>query len=727
MTRTERYVQYYADHAPLDDSWWFSWEAAKDQTLSDAVESCPAAYTTRYEKRAYYESMLLDNMDIPVNEFEILAGGHQVSLKYPNAKWDDAAEFREKKQALLDSGWGSNATGHRVIDFEKLFRLGICGVIREIDSRLAALAPSMPDFVSRRGFYRGCKMAMEAILRFADRYADTLKSAAETASPERKAELLDMAERLSRVPAGPAESFRDALQSMWFVQFCLAINGDITLTGRFDRYMLPFYEKDVAEGILTREDALELIEQLYIKHNELYGAWPASIMVAGVDREGNPVLNDLSYLCIEAIGTVPLVNPAVNVAWRPDLPRDFMDLCLKQIANGRTRPAFFNDDLIIEGQLLAGVRLEDAREYIHSTCVEITPVAASDVLVATPYINLNKAFEYILGDGKQLYGEDCHIEKDLRVPLNSLDSFEAFKQQAFRCAREIIRTHLEDVCVMAYHRKHDHSSPMASPFIRDCLARGKDSGEGGARYSMVYPCFPGYVNFIDTLAAVKKAVYEDKKLTLRELAEQCRDNFTDERMRLYLLNACPKFANDHAPTDLLGEELYALIRDELGKYKTAVGATFHPSFFAWVMHGRLGKIAAALPDGRKQGEALSEHLGAMQGRDKAGPLALVRSISRIPQEYGIGGIATNFRFSVDFMNSPEGKDAVLSLIEEFMAERCFELQFNVVSQKQLLDAKDHPEKYRTLLVRVAGYSDYFVNLDPVIQDEIIKRSEHAAL
>ncbi len=711
----------------MDDSWWFAWEAIKDKTLSDAVETCPAVYTTRYEKRAYFEAMMLDNMATPVNDYEILVGGHLVSEKYAFVEEASLQDFRTKKASLLDSGWGSNSTGHRVIDFEKLFRIGVRGVIAEIDGRLASLSPSMPEYVSRRGFYRGCKMCMEAILRFADRYAAALTAAAETAEGARKQELLDMAERMTRVPAGPAVNFRDALQSMWFVQFCLQTNGDTSLTGRFDRYMLPFYEAGLRDGSLTKAQTKELIEQLYIKHNELYAAWPAAIMVAGVDREGKPVLNDLSYFCIEAIGTVGLVNPAVNVAWRPDLPRDFMELCMKQIAEGHTRPAFFNDALVIEGMIKAGVSPEDAREYIHSTCVEITPVAASDVMVATPYINLNKAFEYILGGGKQLFGEDCHIEKDLRVSLDSLDSFEAFKSQAYLCAREIIRTHLEDVCIAAYHRMHDHSSPMASPFIRDCLARGKDSGEGGARYSMVYPCFPGYVNFIDTLAAVKKAVYEDKKLTLRELAEQCRDNFTDERMRLYLLNACPKFANDHAPTDLLGEELYALIRDELGKYKTAVGATFHPSFFAWVMHGRLGKIAAALPDGRKQGEALSEHLGAMQGRDKAGPLALVRSISRIPQEYGIGGIATNFRFSVDFMNSPEGKDAVLSLIEEFMAERCFELQFNVVSQKQLLDAKDHPEKYRTLLVRVAGYSDYFVNLDPVIQDEIIKRSEHAAL
>jgi formate C-acetyltransferase len=287
-----------------------------------------------------------------------------------------------------------------------------------------------------------------------------------------------------------------------------------------------------------------------------------------------------------------------------------------------------------------------------------------------------------------------------------------------------------DDCYKALQRSRYLSAPFSSAFLDDCIEKGLDAGAGGAKYNFIYPCFPGYVTLVDSLAAIKTVVYEEKKVTLEALAKMCATDFKDEeRMRLYLVNRCGKFGNDIDEVDNIAKELYDFLRTELARYQHCLGktATFHPSYFAWIMHGRLGKIAAATPNGRQQGEALSENLGASQGMDKNSPIAVVRSIAKLEQKYGIGGIATNFRFSKAFMNSAEGQKAVKDFIRYFMDSDCFEVQFNVVDQDTLLDAKKNPEKYATLMVRVAGYSDYFTNLAPEIQDEIIRRTEHDAM
>ena len=537
-----------------------------------------------------------------------------------------------------------------------------------------------------------------------------------------------MAANFERAPMEPCTHFYEAMQIMWAMQFCLRLVNDISLTGRFDNYMYPFYKKDIDDGVITREFAFDLICELYFKHNDIYDAWPASVMVGGVDRQGRPVWNELSYMCIEAIRTTGLVNPSVNVAYTDDMPDDLMDRCLEILAQGYTRPAFFNDRVIQQGLRCAGMSEEDSRYYIHSTCVEITPVGASNVQVATPYINLNKAYEYIFGGGKKLFGAECTVKPEVNVDLDSLTTYEAFEALTKKVVKGIIRANLERTAQYLYGFSQYCSSPLASAFINDCIERGQDSGAGGARYSYVYPCFPGFLNLVDALAAVRKAVYEEKLMTLSEMGAMLKDNFAgNERMRQYLVNRCPKIGNGVDEVDQIAVMMYEFIREELKSYTTSVGATFHPSYFAWIMHGILGKQAAAGPDGRKQGDALSECLGAVQGMDRNGPTGILRSIEKIDQKYGIGGIATNLRLTKKLMNSAEGRAAVKDYIRSFMDRDCFELQFNVVDQADLLDAQAHPEKHRSLLVRVAGYSDYFVNLTPEIQNEIIKRSEHSAV
>lgn len=677
------------------------------------------------EIKALTDAECLDNLPAYIDEDDLIAGRYPLIEETPPEIQEEAEQLRKRCEGRGQlSGLGSSNTGHRVIDYEKLLSMGINGVLNEVAELEKVIDFYDPEAAEKRSFCRSSRTALESVLRFTEKYkleADRLLDS--EADPKRRSELLRISEALKHVPAGPANTFFEAIQSMWLIQFILGASVDISLTGRPDNYLYPYYISDIQNQQTDDETVMELIEDLYFKHNMLYGAWPASIMVGGVDRQGNPKWNELSYMFIRAIETTGLVNPSVAVCYNESMPDDLLALCLDVIAKGYTRPSIFNDDLIIKGLLDAGVTLEDARYYIHSTCVEITPIAASNIQVATPYINLNKGLEYLFNEGKKIYGNDFPLWKPVDFSINDLDTFEKFYQRVKEIITQILKQALAGVQDWSLFRERYCSSPLASCFLNDCMEKGKDSGAGGARYDFVYPCFPGFLNLTDSLAAIKKAVYDEKITTLNELSEAMKSNFDGyERLRAYLMNKCPKFGNDIEESDSITSDLFLYIKDELKKFRISVGGTFHPSYFAWIMHGVLGEQGAATPDGRRQAEALSECLGSVQGMDRNGPLALMRSVSKVDQMYGIGGIATNFRFSKKLMKNNIA--AVREFVREFMNMGNFEMQFNVVDQQTLLDAQKHPENYRTLLVRVAGYSEYFVNLPPVIQNEVIKRLEH---
>lgn len=698
----------------------------KSYWVNKAILECPVEYAHNI-RRAKIDCMLFDNYSIEIDSQELLVGRFSHDYQLTSEQKEVVAKGTEILSYFGDiSGTSLGGTGHRVIDYEKLLKMGIKGVLSEIDVHIQQIDYSDTEASAKKAFYSASKLSLEGVCRFAKRFHTKLMDLFELETDSiRKAEYRMIADNFSRAPYEPCNHFYEALQCMWFLQFCLALIGDTSLTGRIDNYMYPYYKKDLDDGILTKEFAFELIESLFLKHNEIYGNWPASVMVGGVDRQGNVVWNEISYMCIQAIETTGLINPSVAVCYNEEMPEDLLLKCIDIISKGYTKPSIFNDRVVQEGLLDAGVSIEDSRYYIHSTCVEITPIGSSNIMVATPYINLNKAIEYILNNKSAIFGEPCHVEPSVEFNLSELVNFEQFYDLVKKVVAGIIRSYMGSVCDQMYTRERYTSSPLASAFLNDCLVLGKDAVAGGAKYNYVYPCFPGFLNLVDTLAAIECAVYQQKIMSLKKLSELCKNNFEDEeRLRQYLLNKCPKFGNGIEESDRFGVEMYELIRQELKKYKISIGGDFHPSYFAWVMHGILGAVAAATPDGRKQGEALSECLGAVQGMDKNGPIGVMRSIEKIDQKYGIGGIATNFRFSKSFICSDEGKRAVANFVKVFMHNNCFEIQFNVIDQEVLQDAQKHPEKYKTLMVRVAGYSDYFVNLIPEIQNEIIKRSEH---
>ena len=675
--------------------------------------------------RGKIDAGLLDTCPVYISDDDLIAGAFPPTAP----RSEEGFKFLEKFEGrgVINGSEPSN-TGHRVLDYEKLLSKGLLGVLDEVKEKLSTLELSDPECAEKRAFYNGCIDSLEGAVRFQHRYLDRAREMlGEATDPERRRELENMVAALERVPAEPAKTFREAIQAVWFMQLMIQVLGDSSLCGRPDNYLYPFYKHDVEAGIITDDEVFSLIEDLYFRHNNIYGSWPASIMVGGRKRNGESNWNELSYMFIKAIETTELVNPSVAVCYNSDMPDDLLTLCLEIIAKGYTRPSFFNDDIAIKGLLEAGVSEEDANYYIHSTCVELTPIATSNIMVATPYINLNKGLEYIFNDGEKIFGNDFARENVKSYDLGTLDTFEKFYAAVKETIDNILKGELAVIQDYILYRKRYTSLPLASCFINDCIAMGKDAANDGARYSFIYPCFPGFINLIDSVVAIRKVVYEERRATLEEISDAIKGNFEGEdRLRAFLLNKCAKFGNDLDESDEIGKDLFAFINEELKKFNTCVrNGTFHPSYFAWIQHGRLGQVCAATPDGRKQGEALSECLGSVQGMDRNGPVALMHSTSKIPQHYAIGGVATNFRFSKKMMR--ESLPEIKVFIKEFMRNGNFEAQFNVVDQETLLDALEHPERHRTLLVRVAGYSDYFVDLSPIIQREIISRLEHDEL
>lgn len=680
-------------------------------------------------KRASVISYILKYYPIEFDDNELLVG------RYSNKSVteDEKKELERARNYFFKSGplYGaeSGGTGHRVADYEKVLYKGVKGILEEIAKKEKEISHDCVDAVERMHFYKACKIALEGLLDFARRFKEELIQLYEREeNMTRKGEYRKLVDIFSWIPLNPPRDFYEAIQCVWFLQFALSLTDDISLSGRPDQYLYSYYRKGLDEGTMTKEFAMVLIENFYLKTNEIYDTWPGSLMVGGVDKSGRPVFNELTEMFIKAIETTGLVNPSVAVCYNEHMPDELLYSCVDILAKGYTKPAIFNDRVIIDGLVEAGMRLEDARYYIHSTCVEITPVGCSNIHVATPYINMMKGIELLLNAGKEMMGSNDNFNSfnpGIQTSIEDLDSFEKF----YSCYKEMLGGMIQKavICVNKeiYKKSHYSSNPLMSCFTNDCIEIGRDSAAGGARYNYIYPCFPGFSSTVDALNTVRETVYKKRMITLPELKETLASNFEgNESFRQYVLNRCPKYGNDDNEADYIAIDLYDFIKDQLKQYRTCLNGTYHPSYFAWIMHGSLGRVTAASPDGRLEGEALSECIGPVQGMDKEGPTAAANSITKLDHKYGIGGIAANFRFSKAFLDSSNGKKALIDFIKEFMRKGAFEIQLNVIDQKTLLEAKKDREKYRTLLVRVAGYSDYFVNLDPVIQDEIIKRTEY---
>ena len=639
-----------------------------------------------------------------ISEGELIVGETVDGLSEDERKeWESTYKELGRRRGEL-AGGGQDS--HMAIDYELLLSCGIRGILARIEEYEKNCRPEQVDF------YDAAKVCLLAVIEHSKKYSEcAVRLAEQEADGLRREELLRIAEICKRVPENPAESFYEAVQSVHFVTYCLSLNPLRFCSQQFqlghpDRYLYPYYKNDVEKGILTRETAQELLDCLGIQINVRVPAGLSSgYMVGGRDETNKTVANELTEMLMQVIEDIRLVYPSVGLCYTKDMPDALLQRACEILSHGRSHPAIFNDDLIAKGLTMYGVPEKEARNYIHSTCVEITPVASSNAWVASPYTNMA---QLLLDTMTREYGS---FEEHISALLERLDG--------------IIESNFSEQNSLRRHRAEHSVNPLLSCFVNDCLAMGTDIEKGGARYNWIMPSFVGMANLVDSLYVLKRLVYEEHEYSIVGLKEILDRNFDgNEALRQRLLKDFPKYGNDIDEIDQYYGMLTSHIVSECKKYVGEFrSGNLIPSVFCWIMHERYGRKTGATPDGRTAGFPLGDGSGPCQGREMNGPTASILSSTKWEHCELIGGVAVNLKFS----KSTLGKDSLnvmQGLIKAYMLRGGFELQINVTDRALLEKARRNPEEYRDLVVRIGGYSDYFTRISPEMQQEVILRTEH---
>lgn len=599
-------------------------------------------------------------------------------------------------------------TGHFNPDYQKLLKIGIRGLHKEIETLREG-----PDRTPEQcEFYNACDIALQGLSDYISRIADECVAMVEIDRQHEHA-WRDLADSCRRMATDPPTTFHEAMQLLFMTLVALWFSEDhgMTNAGRIDQILRPFYEKDLRDGRISSRTAFELICALYIQLNRIYPAGLAqAVLVGGRDSDGRDVTNDLTYLCLAARQATQLVYPTVGIAWHKDTPTALTDFAVTMLASGVGDPAFFNDDLIAAGLRDHGVSNADSHNYMNSTCVEIKVVGASNIWVTAPYFNVPQALLDVINDV---------VQQKIQSPTSFAEFSECVRQRL----SAVITNAAQDLDRVWQARKVTGGLPLASCFTADCLERGQDFDRGGARYGWVENSFVGLANFVDSMVAVNDLVYTRHEVTLAELGHILADNFEGREDLKRRIETLPQYGTDSDVADSLAREWTEFLMDAteanvIGDHR------YVPGFFCWIMHGEMGKHTGATPDGRCAGLPLADGAGAAQGRERRGPTASVLSTTKWSHRQAIGGLVHNLKVSRNTLSDDEGRRAMRAIIETYLERGGFEIQVNAVSTAELLDAQEHPDQHRDLLVRVAGYSDYFVHLSKRMQDEVIARTEH---
>lgn len=684
--------------------------AFKEQNFSDEFyylfykkyDRCEAlSEQERYAESFYYA---FSNLTPSVSDGELIVGKRDILLGEKEQKeWESV--YRPLAEARRDKA-GGGADSHMSIDYDLLLAKGINGIIKSIDNHLKNCDES------KIPFYNCCKRCLEAVIRHSENYAEVaLKLSEETDDPMRRSELENISKICRKVPANPAENFYEAVQSVHFVTHCLSLNPyrmcpQQFQLGRPDRYLLPFYKKDIHNGKITKEYAQILLDCLGIQINmRVPNGLSSGYMIGGRNENGETVANELTEMLLQVIDDIRLVYPAVGLCQTEDMPEKYLEKSCELLSKGYSHPAIFNDDLITKGLMYYGVDEAQAHNYIHSTCVEITPVASSGVWVASPYINLPQLL--------------------LDIMNKQYDRFETLLDEYFNLLGAYIKYNFDCQNRLRSVRAENSENPLLSCFVNDCLKQGKDIECGGAKYNWIMPSFVGMANLVDSLYAVKTLVFDEKRITVCEFKKILDKDFEgNEDLRQYILNRIPKYGNDIDDIDRYFNDISEHIIKECEKYSGDFSnSNLIPSVFCWIMHEHFGRQTIATPDGRKAKFPLGDGSGPCQGREMNGPTASVLSSTKWDHQKFIGGVAVNLKFSKSSLGD-ESLKTMKSIVKTYLKRGGFEIQINVVDNETLRKARLNPEEFRDLVVRIGGYSDYFVKLSPEMQEEVILRTAH---
>lgn len=632
------------------------------------------------------------------------------------------------------------APGHTVLD-DKIYRKGMLDFKAEIGRSLAELRfGADPDAYAKQQELMAMDISCDAVIAFARRHAAlAAEKAARELDPVRRTELEKIADVCHRVPAHAPRDFQEALQMYWFCHLAVIteLNGwDSFSPGHLDQHLWPFYQRGLADGTLTREKARELIECFFVKFNN-HPAPPkvgvtaaesgtytdfANINLGGLLADGSDGSNEVTHLVLEVVEEMHLLQPSSNLQLSRKTPEAVLKHTLRVLRNGYGFPSIFNTDAVVEEQLRQGKNLADARAGGCSGCVE-TGAFGKEAFILTGYFNLPKILELTLHDGLDpRTGRQLGPHTGLAAEMKSFDDLFAAFQSQFH--------HFLEVKLRGNHLVEQmYAAMMPAPFLSvitdDCIRKGRDYNAGGARYNNSYIQFVGIGTLTDSLSAIRHWVFDQGTISLPDLIAALNENFEGrEPLRQQLLHRTPKYGNDDDAADNLMVRAFRLIVDSLDGRPNSKGGRYRVEMLPTTCHVYFGAVTGALPDGRKAGIPVSEGISPVQGADRRGPTAVVKSAAKM-DHLQTGGTLLNMKFSPTLVADEPGIDKWAQLIRGYFKMDGHHMQFNVVRAETLRQAQQNPDEFRDLIVRVAGYSDYFCDLARELQDEIIERTEHA--
>ena len=679
-----------------------------------------------------------------------------------------------------------NGIGHVSVDYCKVLKIGYRGIITEARQALDKLDFTAPDYTDRKNFLEAVIESLEAVCNYAHRYAKLAREMAEKEKcPTRREELMKISKNCLRVPEFGATSFHEACQSFWFIQMLLQIesNGHSISPGRFDQYMYPYYKKDMENGLITIEQAQELIDCVWVKFNDLskvrdaesasgfagYGAFQ-NLIAGGQDISGMDATNDISYMCLEASMHVPLPQPSLSVRVWNGSPEDFLLKAGALTRIGTGLPAYYNDEIIIPSIMARGVSLADARDYCIIGCVEPQKAGKTDGWHDAAFFNMCRPLELVFSNGVSRGVQIGPETGDVTKFKTFEEFFEAYRIQQSYMIRLLVNS------INAIDLAHGKRCPLPfqSSMVADCIGRGKSLQEGGAVYNFTGPQGFGIANNTDGLVAVRQLVFEEGRVTMEEMRDALAANFgygitgdaakritaevaeglvkggaplSDDIIKIIyeevttaksmdpdlkaryreikrmIDEECPKYGNDIYEVDMFAREVANSYTKEVEKYKNPRGGIYQAGLYPVSANVPLGGTTGATPDGRLAYTPLADGIGPASGRDVKGPTATANSVAKLEQSIASNGTLLNQKFHPSALEGNAGLLKFVALIRSYFDQKGMHVQFNVVTKETLLDAQKNPEKYKTLVVRVAGYSALFTTLSRSLQDDIINRTE----
>ncbi|MCR1954422.1 formate C-acetyltransferase/glycerol dehydratase family glycyl radical enzyme [Clostridioides mangenotii] len=637
-----------------------------------------------------------------------------------------------------DSKW-RQAVGEITPDYQDvLFKKGFAGIIEDAKENMSKLSITSAEDMEKKEFYESIIITSEGIITFANRYASMARDMADKENDiKRKDELIKIAEICNVVPKNPPKTFYEAIQFVWFTQVggIISENPLALNPGRFDQYMYPYYKSDLEKGLMTREQAQELVDSLWLKLSEWVWTISANtadffagynqfqnLTVGGKTREGKDATNDVSYLCLNATERVKTHQPGLSVRIHQDCPSEFLESVTNLVSKGTGFPAIHNDNVGYQMLINAGYEPEDARDWSNCGCV-VPHFRKTGEWTSAVNINFTAALEFALNYGKsRISGEKIGLDEN--NPAN-FESYEEVEEAFYKQFDNLIEHSIIATLVAQRLHKEMVPRPFLSSCIEDCMIKGKDLVNAGAKYNLG-PVLTGIGLAVtsNSLAVIKKLVFEDRVTTMETIIKALDANWDGyEELRQLALNV-PKYGNDIDFVDDIAIKMANHYYSEGHKYTDINGNNFNTAFMGISNYLPTGKVVGATPCGRKAKEPLSEGVSPFAGSDTSTPLAAMRSAAKLNQDVHSGGTLLNLRLNEDLVKTKRGQSNLGSMIQSFFSLGAFHVQFNTISTEVLRKAQEKPEDYKDLLVRVAGYSTQFVNLSKSMQDAIIARTAH---